>query len=254
MADSVYSMFGDGAPFSEISTLLDKYEQFHFYVDDAHGMSWAGKNGRGYALSKMRYHERMIMATSLGKGFGSGGGALIFENEEQKSLIKNCSGPSIFAGPLQPAVLGAAIASAKIHLSDEIDTLQDELFERMFYFQQAAKRYNLPLVGNDLTPIFFIGTGKKEIAYRVSSFLQKEGFYCMTTAFPAVPIKNSGLRLTVHNHLTMQDIDGMLSRIAEILPLALKEQNSSLEEIHEAFGIQPQQHEFIIPIEKRKIA
>lgn len=76
----------------------------------------------------------------------------------------------------------------------------------------------------------------------------------MTTAFPAVPIKNSGLRLTVHNHLTMQDIDGMLSRIAEILPLALKEQNSSLEEIHEAFGIQPQQHEFIIPIEKRKIA
>ena len=153
---------------------------------------------------------------------------MIFENEEQKSLIKNCSGPSIFAGPLQPAVLGAAIASAKIHLSDEIDTLQDELFERMFYFQQAAKRYNLPLVGNDLTPIFFIGTGKKEIAYRVSSFLQKEGFYCMTTAFPAVPIKNSGLRLTVHNHLTMQDIDGMLSRIAEILPLALKEQNSSI--------------------------
>jgi hypothetical protein len=124
----------------------------------------------------------------------------------------------------------------------------------MFYFRQAAKRYNLPLVGTDLTAIFFIGTGKKEIAYKVSSFLQKEGFYCMTTAFPAVPIKNSGLRLTVHNHLTMQDIDGMLSRIAEILPIALKEQNSSMEEINEAFGIQPQQHEFIIPVERRKIA
>ncbi len=253
MADSVYSMFGDGAPFKDIYYLLNKYEQFHFYVDDAHGMSWAGKNGRGYTLSKMPYHERMLMATSLGKGFGSGGGALIFQNEEQKSLVKNCSGPSIFAGPLQPAVLGAAIASAKIHLSDQIDTLQDELFERMFYFVQTAKRYNLPLVGTDLTPIFFIGTGKKEIAYKISSFLQKEGFYCMTTAFPAVPFKNSGLRLTVHNHLTLQDIDGMLSRIAEILPLALKEENSSLEEIYEAFQMNPNT-EVSAPMERRKIA
>lgn len=253
MADSVYSMFGDGAPFKEIFYLLNKYEKFHFYVDDAHGMSWAGKNGRGYALSKMPYHDKMLMATSLGKGFGSGGGALIFQNEEQKSLIKNCSGPSIFAGPLQPAVLGAAIASAKLHLTDEIDMLQDQLFERMFYFVQTARRYNLPLIGTDLTPIFFIGAGKKEISYKISSFLQKEGYYCMTTAFPAVPMKNSGLRLTVNNHLSLQDIEGMLSRIAEILPFALKEENSSMEEIYEAFQIQPAR-EIAAPMEKRKIA
>ncbi len=124
--------------------------------------------------------------------------------------------------------------------------------EKMMYFSEAAKRHNLPVVGNELTPIFFIGTGKKEVAYKVSSFLQKEGFYCMTTAFPAVPMKNSGLRLTVHNHLTFEDIDGMLERIAEILPFALQSENSSMEEIYEAFGMAPKSD--AIPIEARKVA
>ncbi|MDB5282869.1 MAG: 7-keto-8-aminopelargonate synthetase-related enzyme [Bacteroidota bacterium] len=251
MIDSIYSMFGDSAPFDDIYAMLNKYEEFHLYIDDAHGMSWAGKHGRGYALSKIPYHPRMVLTSSLAKGFGSCGGALAFYDEDQKNLIKNCSGPSIFSGPLQPAVLGASIASAKIHLSDEIDTLQDELFEKMLYFTQTAKRYGLPLVGNDLTPIFFVALGKKEISYKVSTFLQKQGYYCMTTVFPAVPLKNSGLRITVHNHLTFQDIDGILSSIAEILPWALREENSSMDEIYQAFGMQLKQDRPItLPIQK----
>ena len=254
MCDSVYSMFGDAAPFNEIYDLLNKYEEFHLYVDDAHGMSWAGKHGRGYVLSKIPYHPRMVLTTSLAKGFGSCGGALAFYNEEQKNLIKNCSGPSIFSGPLQPAVLGASIASAKIHLSGEIDTLQDDLYERMFYFTQTASKYGVPVVSNELTPIFFVATGKKEVSYKLASFLQNEGFYCMTTVFPAVPMKNSGLRITVHNHLTLKDIDGILERIAYAMPAILKEEGSSMEEIYQAFGINPMAKEIITPIERRKIA
>ncbi|HWB62277.1 MAG TPA: aminotransferase class I/II-fold pyridoxal phosphate-dependent enzyme, partial [Chitinophagales bacterium] len=246
MIDSIYSMYGDSAPFDDICALLNKYEQLHLYIDDAHGMSWAGTHGRGYALSKMPYHPRMILTSSLAKGFGSCGGALAFYDEDQKNLIRNCSGPSIFSGPLQPAVLGASIASAKLHLSDEIENLQDQLFEKMLYFTQTAKRYGLPLVGNELTPIFFMGLGKKEISYKVASFLKKEGFYCMTTVFPAVPLKNSGLRITVHNHLSFEDIDGILGRIAEILPFALREEGSSMDEIYEAFNMQPKQ-EIIMP-------
>ncbi len=254
MADSVYSMFGDVAPFKDMYDFLNKYEQFHLYVDDAHGMSWAGKNGRGYALSKIPFHPKMLMATSTGKGYGSGGGAIIFYDEEQKQLVKNCSSTNIFSGPLQPAVLGAAIASAHIHLSNEIDTLQDDLFERMFYFIQTAAKYGIPVVSNELTPIFFIATGKKEVSYKLAAFLQKEGYYCMTTVFPAVPMKNSGLRLTVHNHLTLKDIDGILGLIAEALPIILREENVTMEEIYEAFSMSPPNKEIITTIERRKIA
>ncbi|MFN5418118.1 MAG: aminotransferase class I/II-fold pyridoxal phosphate-dependent enzyme [Flavobacteriia bacterium] len=43
-ADGVYSMFGDVLPINQLNHLLSKYENFNLYVDDAHGMSWAGTN------------------------------------------------------------------------------------------------------------------------------------------------------------------------------------------------------------------
>jgi 7-keto-8-aminopelargonate synthetase-like enzyme len=45
MADGLYSMYGDYAPLKDIESLLNKYSTFHVYVDDAHGMSWTGKQG-----------------------------------------------------------------------------------------------------------------------------------------------------------------------------------------------------------------
>jgi 7-keto-8-aminopelargonate synthetase-like enzyme len=50
-ADGVYSMFSDVTLVKELYELMDRYEQFNIYVDDAHGMSWAGENRRGYFLS-----------------------------------------------------------------------------------------------------------------------------------------------------------------------------------------------------------
>src|ERR1051325_7665120 len=47
MADGVYSMYGDFPPVKELVELMSRYEQFYLYVDDSHGMSWAGKNGTG---------------------------------------------------------------------------------------------------------------------------------------------------------------------------------------------------------------
>ena len=43
MADGVYSMFADFAPFDELRELLDRYEQLHLYIDDSHGVGWAGQ-------------------------------------------------------------------------------------------------------------------------------------------------------------------------------------------------------------------
>ncbi len=51
MADGVYSMFADFAPFAELRALLDRYPQLHLYIDDSHGVGWAErKHGRGPAL------------------------------------------------------------------------------------------------------------------------------------------------------------------------------------------------------------
>src|ERR1700742_1736941 len=123
MADGVYSMFADFAPFADLLELLDRYEQLHLYVDDSHGVGWAGKHGRGPALDAMGGHPRLIVAASLNKSFASAGGAIVFPNAELYRKVRTCGGPMLFSGPVQPPLLGAAICSAKIHLSDELPAM-----------------------------------------------------------------------------------------------------------------------------------
>ncbi|MDH5598029.1 MAG: aminotransferase class I/II-fold pyridoxal phosphate-dependent enzyme, partial [Cyclobacteriaceae bacterium] len=115
MIDGVYSMYGDYSPKEEIINLLEKYENFWVYCDDAHGMSWTGKNGRGYFLGENTIHEHMIVASSLCKAFGCGGGVLVFPNQELKRRVRTCGSSFTFSGPVQPPILGAIIEAAKIH-------------------------------------------------------------------------------------------------------------------------------------------
>ena len=251
--DGVFSMYGDTPNFKEIWRLLDKYEQFNFYVDDAHGMSWAGKHGRGLTLSRMPHHPRMMVTSSLAKGFANCGGILAFGNEEEKNTIKNCGSSFIFSGPLQPAVLGAIKAAAQIHLSPEIETLQNDLYERMLFFVEKARQYELPLISGAITPIFYIGVGKPEIGFKLSEILNKEGIMFNLAQFPAVSVKNAGVRIALTNHHTLQDINTLLESIAHYLPKLVEEEGYSYEEIYSAFGMKnPQTTAVEMPL--RKIA
>ena len=110
MADGVYSMFADLAPFAQLKELLDRYPQLHLYIDDSHGVSWAGRHGRGPALDALAGHPRVVVACSLNKSFASAGGAIVFPDPEMRRLVRTSGGPMIFSGPVQPPLLGAAIS------------------------------------------------------------------------------------------------------------------------------------------------
>jgi len=236
-ADGVYSMYGDAANFKALWQLLNKYEQLRVYVDDAHGMSWAGKHGRGLTLSRMPHHPRLILTTSLAKGFGNCGGAIVFHNEEEKMTIKNCGSSFIFSGPLQPAVLGAIKAAAEIHLSDEIEERQNDLYERMLFFVEKVRQLELPLISNELTPIFYIGVGKPEIGFKLSEAMNREGFMFNLAQFPAVSVKNAGVRIALTTHHSIQDINNLLETMAYYLPKFIEQENYSYDEIYDAFGV-----------------
>ena len=141
----------------------------------------------------------------------------------------------IFSGPLQPANLGAIIASAKIHLSEEIVEKQEQMSKRMRFFNSTAKLYNLPLVSSTDSPIFFVGVGKPEVGYNLVRRLMREGFYVNLSVFPSVSYNCTGLRMPITLHHSLEDIDGLLRCIAKNLPLALREENSYMEDIYKAF-------------------
>ncbi|NRB39159.1 MAG: aminotransferase class I/II-fold pyridoxal phosphate-dependent enzyme [Pseudomonadales bacterium] len=239
MADGVYSMYGDYAPLPEIQALMEKYEELYFYVDDAHGMSWCGENGKGYVLSQMDLHRKMVLATSLNKAYASSGGVLVFPNKEWARRVRTCGATLIFSGPIQPPMLGAAIASAKVHLSDEITGLQEKLNRNIQLVNKTIKAHGLPLMAENDAPIFFLAAGLPRIAYNIISRMKKAGFFLNIAAYPAVPMKKGGVRFTITTHHTEADILAMTEALAYHYPRALAEEGSSIAEVYKDFKLRP---------------
>lgn len=221
LTDGVYSMFGDLAPVKELGKLVNRYEQLHLYFDDAHGMSWTGNHGCGYVLDCLPIQERMVVATSLCKAYAAGGGALIFPNEKMHRQVKNCGGPMIFSGPIQPPMLGAAIASARIHLSPEINRLQRELQDRIAFCNHLLRSYQIPVTNSSKSPIFYVKLGHPEVAGEMAKYLLNDGFYTNHAVYPAVSQRKSGIRFTLTVHLSAEDIHGLIEAIARNLSKAM---------------------------------
>lgn len=214
LADGVYSMYGDYADFTSLKELLGKYNNFHVYIDDAHGVGWTGKNGCGIARTHMGHPDRMILAVSLSKSFAvGGGGAIVFATEDQRTLVQNCGGPMIFSTPMQPTLLGAACASMKIHLSKEINERHARLEELTRYCDENMAALGLPQYSRNLSPVFFIPVGKPEAVVDLVQRLLNDGFFVNSAIFPAVPMRKGGLRIIVAYHLTEKDIDNLLASL-----------------------------------------
>ncbi len=235
LADGVYSMYGNIAPMGDLYELLQRYEQFRLYIDDSHGMSWTGKHGSGSVLQGMPFHPNLYLISSLGKAFGASGGVAVFHDNAVKEMVMNTGKPLIFTGPLQPPTLGAAVASAKIHLTDEIEVLQDRLKTNIDYFVEKAKSLQLPIISKDRTPIFFLAVGRLEVGSKLVKALLEAGFYAGIACYPSVPYNNTGVRFMVTMNHDKSDIDGVLEAVAELLPNILKAENFSIEQIWKAF-------------------
>lgn len=235
LSDGVYSMFGDLSPVNDIVKMMDLHEQMYLYIDDAHGMSWAGDNGAGYVMSQVPFHKRMYLSTSLGKAFGANGGVMVFPDNEDFRRVHDYGKTSIFSIQLPPPVLGAAVASAKIHLSRDIYPMQKQLQERIKFFNQTAKMLEIPMLSDDISPVKFVCLGKPIVGYNMVSRLMNAGYYVNLSVFPSVSYNNTGMRIPLSLHMTKDDISELLNEIAVQMPLALKENGTSLKEIGRFF-------------------
>lgn len=237
MADGMYSMYGDYAPIEELMQLSQKYPQLHLYFDDVHGMSWKGKNGSGYVMSVLKeLPDRVILFGTLSKTFGASGAVMVCNDRKIHQRIKNFGGPLTFSVQLEPAAVGAAIASAKIHLTEEIYKMQDELLELVTYFNECLQKTDLPLVTDNDSPVFYIGAGMPETGFNLVKRLINDGFYVNTGIFPAVPVKNTGLRITISRNNQKEEIKGLVDALVENYPKALQDTHTNLERVNFAFG------------------
>jgi 7-keto-8-aminopelargonate synthetase-like enzyme/predicted N-acyltransferase len=236
-ADGIYSMYGDAAPMAALTRLLDTYEQLHVYIDDAHGMSWAGPHGIGYVRREAPHHPRMVLAVSLNKAFACAGGAVVLPEQETADRIRNCGSTQLFSGPIQPAMLGAAVASAKLHLSDEMPGLQAELAALVAHTNRRLSEVGLPQVEACDSPVFFVPLGLPRLCANLCERMLKEGMHVHMGTFPATPMRAGGVRFCIHRNVTTGDIDKLVERLRYHYPRVLDEEGSSCAEVAKVFGL-----------------
>ncbi len=195
ISDSVISM-GGVAPVRKLLSLADKY-QGYAYFDDAHGTSIFGKHGCGYVLDVLdvHFHPRLILTASLSKGFGSNGAVIALRSEEDSAYIKQFCEPYIFCNPPAISTINASIASAKIHLSDEINQLQKKLWNNVALFDALID--GEPINGNSKMPIRGIFIGDEETAIKITIQLQGRGFFVLAAMYPTVEKGKSILRIAI---------------------------------------------------------
>jgi 7-keto-8-aminopelargonate synthetase-like enzyme len=242
LLDGVYSMHGDLAPIEALAWLLGRYEQLHLYVDDAHGTSWTGRHGRGHALEHLRgaERERAVVALSLNKSFGAGGGCLVLPDEAARRRVRHTAGPLLFTGPLQPPTLGAALASARVHASPELERLQAELGERIGHANARCRELGLPLLfPHERVPIRFVGLGPRAASVAMARHLRERGLLASCALFPAVPAHQTGIRFTLTRHHALEDVDRLLEEMAHFLPRALAAGGVTRAEVERSFGLAP---------------
>jgi 7-keto-8-aminopelargonate synthetase-like enzyme len=214
--DGVYSMHGDVAPMAALLSLLERYDRFYVYLDDAHGTGTYGKHGRGLALDAQHtLHPRMVVALSLGKAFGVGsGGVLCFATREWQDVVRTCGMPMIFCAPIAPPILEGCIAAADLHLSDEYLRMHAELRERIARFRSGALEVGLVLASHEYAPVQYITLGSADTTMRVARAVRSAGYLVNPCGYPAVARNHAGIRVTLTRHQHLDDVDGLVRALS----------------------------------------
>jgi 7-keto-8-aminopelargonate synthetase-like enzyme len=120
-------------------------------------------------------------------------------------------------------MLGAAVASARLHNDPSFELLQHELAALIAHAWRAVGRRQIPLAGTDRTPIFMVPCDSPAIVFRTVNRLRDLGFYVCPSVFPAVPMNHPGIRFTITRHNAPADIDAFVDALADALATAIEE-------------------------------
>lgn len=206
VCDSVYSTGGTLAPLEELFELQEEFGLF-LYFDEAHSTSVIGDMGRGYVLDRMgAINDLTMLITSLNKGFGASGGAIVFgprDDDRKRKIIQRSSGPMMWSQRVNTPALGAIIESAKLHRSEALPELQAKLHSNIALFDGLVRAAGQ---GNSV-PIRYLELGSEADTLETSAYLFDNGFYVEPDFFPIVSRGAAGLRVRIRSSMSTADIE-----------------------------------------------
>ena len=209
VSDGVFSMDGNLAPLSEISTLAEKHNAW-LMVDDAHGVGVLGPQGGGLVEQLgMNLKQVPILVGTLGKSFGTFG-AFVAGSEALIETLIQFSRSYIYTTAMPPAVAAATLASLKIVRQES--WRRDKLVQLVTRFRRGAEQIGLQLGGSN-TPIQPVLINNDAKVMQVGQSLRDAGFLVGAIRPPTVPVGTGRLRITFSADHSEEQVDQLVAAL-----------------------------------------
>lgn len=211
--ESVYSMDGDIPPLKEIASLCEQYHA-NLIVDEAHATGIFGNHGRGLVNHFSLEKKVFARVHTFGKAIGCHG-AMVIGSEVLRNYLINFARSFIFTTAL-PFHSLVTIRSAYEQLMDDgfNNTYLHELIRN---FKDGFENLGDSFLIESNSPIQSLVIPGNERARRVSRQLQEKGFDVRAILSPSVPAGKERLRISLHLHNTMKQVDQLKQTLNQIL-------------------------------------
>lgn len=206
--DGVYSQDGDIAVIDKIYDICKEYNAY-LLIDDAHGIGVLGKTGRGVIEDFGLLDKVDIITGTFSKAFGNVGGYAIAK-KEIITLLQYYSRHNIFSAAATPQVAASTVKA--IELIDEEPEIREKLLWNIQYFKENLDALNIDY-GNSQSAIFPIMVRDEYKVNEAARILLENGIYVNPISYPAVPRKQSRIRLSLTAMHSKENLDTTLNLI-----------------------------------------
>ena len=210
VVESIYSMDGDEAPLSEIAKIANQFDAA-LIVDEAHAIGIFGKSGRGLVHELGLCNQVFARIITFGKALGTHGAAVL-GSEQLRTYLINFSRSFIYT------TASSFLSHLAIKLAYEFLKNHDHqtmIHERIKQFKLKVNSTINLLPSKSAIQIIVVpgNTPAREAAIKI----QQAGFDVKAILSPTVAIGTERLRICLHNHNSIDEINKLCTTINQLL-------------------------------------
>ncbi|KAI7890840.1 pyridoxal phosphate-dependent transferase [Mucor mucedo] len=213
--ESVYSMDGDIAPLKQIIDILRKYfpqrENGYVIVDEAHGTGVFGDSGRGVVSQLGLENEIFARLHTFGKALASNGAAVLGSDILRNYLV-NYARPLIYSTFMSFSSLASIKCAYDILENGDTMPIQSHVHAMTQRFRDTIRLPSGTLLPSS-SPIQGVVLNGNAPVRALATYLNSKGLIVKPICSPTVPIGQERVRICIHGHNTLQQVDTLVQEI-----------------------------------------
>jgi len=209
--EGVYSMLGDIAPLKEMVEVSKRHGAM-VAVDEAHGMGFFGKNGRGVFEEAGVEDQVDFVVGTFSKSVGTVGGFIV-SNHPKFEVLRLVCRPYVFTASLPPSVV--ATAATSIRKLKDAGAKREHLWKNSRRLHQGLRQLGFDLATEDAqSAIIAVLLPDQEATVRMWQALIEQGLYVNMARPPATPAGMYLLRCSLCADHTDEQVGQILEMFA----------------------------------------